>query len=252
MTPRQRFIEAITFGNPDKVPLMPGGPRESTKARWVREGMPAEKAKTGAVSFIINEVLGIDCPPCPDNSGFFADFRMRPQFEEKVLAHENGVLTIRDWMGCTIQISDAYDASYIRSAKDFVTRKWLAFPVYGREDWEKLKWRYNADDPARLPHDLIEAGNRTRSSDAVISLVVNGPFWQAREWMGMENLCMAFIDDPGLVKDMFSFWTEYVDRMLNRFLPYVHVTYVHYEEDMAYKAHSMISPAMTREYIQPA
>ena len=32
MNPRQRFLEALLFGKPDKVPFTPGGPRESTLA----------------------------------------------------------------------------------------------------------------------------------------------------------------------------------------------------------------------------
>jgi hypothetical protein len=37
MTHRERFIETLTFGKPDKIPLMHGGPRESTLKRWKEE-----------------------------------------------------------------------------------------------------------------------------------------------------------------------------------------------------------------------
>ncbi len=30
LTKRERFLQALHFGNPDKIPLAPGGPREST------------------------------------------------------------------------------------------------------------------------------------------------------------------------------------------------------------------------------
>lgn len=40
MTPRQRYIETLTFGNPDRIPFAPGGPRESTIANWHKQGLP--------------------------------------------------------------------------------------------------------------------------------------------------------------------------------------------------------------------
>ncbi len=44
MTPRQRFLETMHFGHPDKVPLQPGGPRESTLAAWHAQGLPEDVA----------------------------------------------------------------------------------------------------------------------------------------------------------------------------------------------------------------
>ena len=41
MTARERFIETLTFGTPDRVPFQPGGPRESTVAKWREQGLPA-------------------------------------------------------------------------------------------------------------------------------------------------------------------------------------------------------------------
>jgi len=37
MNSRQRFRETILFGNPDKIPLSPGGPRESTLREWRKQ-----------------------------------------------------------------------------------------------------------------------------------------------------------------------------------------------------------------------
>ena len=40
MTDRQRYLETMLFGKPDRVPFSPGGPRESTLKRWRSEGLP--------------------------------------------------------------------------------------------------------------------------------------------------------------------------------------------------------------------
>ena len=80
MTSAERFVAALTFGNPDKVPLLPGGPRESTRARWVREGMPAEAGENmgTALHHVICNELGIDMAEPINDTGFFVDFRMKP------------------------------------------------------------------------------------------------------------------------------------------------------------------------------
>ena len=44
MTPRERFITTLLFGEPfgepDRIPLEPGGGRESTRNAWHSQGLP--------------------------------------------------------------------------------------------------------------------------------------------------------------------------------------------------------------------
>ena len=42
MNQRERWLETLLFGKPDRVPLSPGGRRKSTRARWHSEGLPVE------------------------------------------------------------------------------------------------------------------------------------------------------------------------------------------------------------------
>ncbi len=53
---RERFVKTLTFGQPDKVPLQPGGPRESTLRAWRRQGLPEE----GNWHTHLMEILGIE------------------------------------------------------------------------------------------------------------------------------------------------------------------------------------------------
>jgi len=39
MTPRERYRATLLFKTPDKVPLRPGSPRESTLKRWHQQGL---------------------------------------------------------------------------------------------------------------------------------------------------------------------------------------------------------------------
>ena len=253
MTAVERYVAALTFGNPDKVPLSPGWPRESTRARWAQEGLPAEAAanSASAVRHVICNELGIDMPEPVNDTGLFVDFRMKPLFGEKVLEHKNGHYIVADWMGNVVEISDKFDYTYIREAKDFVTRRWISFPVTDRESWLRMRERYNPDTPGRVPDDMPAVAQRMRSYTGVTQIHINGPFWQLREWMGMEPLCIAFIDMPDLVHEMIDYWCDYVLAVLDKALPYAAPAVIHMSEDMAYKAHPMIGPDMTREFIQP-
>jgi len=249
MTPRERYLETLLFGKPDKIPFSPGGPRESTLAAWHQQGLPQGKNYMTA----LYEILGIqpDHPKKPA-VGLGVSFQMIPTFEEKVLEHKDGHYIVQDWMGAITEISDRYDYTYIRAAKDFVTRKWHRFPVQIREDWEKMKKRYNPDDPSRRPKDLKERCKAIQDRDYIVGLHFNGPFWQLREWVGMENLCMLMLDDPGFVQEMVDFWTEFVSQTMAPVLENAAIDSVGISEDMAFKGHSMISPKMARQFLLPA
>ena len=249
MMERERFREALLFGKPDKVPLQPGHPRESTLAVWHQQGLPEGVDWRNHLI----QVLGIQIEsPQQPRLGLGVSFKMIPAFEEKVLEHREGHYIVQDWMGAITEISDTYDYTYIRQAKDFVTRKWHRFPVQNRQDWEeKIKGRYDPHHPQRFPDDFAERCRRLQNRDYVLSVTVNGPFWQLREWCGFEGLCILMIDDPDFVQEMIDFWADFVAQTLAPILRQVELDYVQISEDMAYKAHSMISPAMTRRFLLP-
>jgi len=248
-TYRDLYLDTLLFRNPERIPLSPGGGRESTLRTWRRQGLPEDKDPYTAVL----EILGITPPP-GGAVGIPVDFRMIPQFEEKVLKHEHGHYLVRDWMGAITEISDEFDYTYIRNAKDFVTRKWHKFPVETRADWEDMKTRYRLDAPGRFPDDFAAQAANTAAmrADHITTIHVNGPFWQLREWCGFENLCMLCIEDPDFVAEMCQFWSDFVSQCITRITAHVPIDRFGISEDMAYKAHSMISPAMTREFLQPA
>ena len=248
LTERERFRETLLFGRPDRVPFQPGWPRESTLAAWHRQGL-TESADWQAY---LARVLGLECWPAQAGPDMGVSFRMIPTFEEKVLEHRDGHTIVQDWMGAIVEISDRYDYTYLRSPKDFVTRKWHRFPVENRRDWEeKIKWRYTAHHPDRFPADFVERCRAARGRESVLEITISGPFWQLREWCGLEALCLLMVDQPDFVQEMVAFWTEFVLQTLEPILRQVELDNVTISEDMAYKLHSMISPAMVRRFLLP-
>ncbi|NLO82631.1 MAG: hypothetical protein GX094_06185 [Clostridiales bacterium] len=247
MNARERYIETLTFGQPDKIPFIPGGPRKSTLARWRKEGLDEGMDFYEALC----KELGIDAPFSHPRSELGISFKMIPQFPEMVLEHREGHYVVQDWMGTIVEISDRYDVSYLRYAKDFVTRKYIKFPVENWKDWEEMKKRYDPECPARFPDDFKERCERLKSRDYPISLTISGPFWQLRDWCGLERLCIMMIEEPDFVQEMAQFWGDFVAKMLDKVLEEICPDQVLINEDMAYKAHSMISPAMTYKYLMP-
>lgn len=248
MTPRERYQATLLFENPDKVPLQPGGPRESTLKVWHQQGLPEHCSYID----VYHDLLGITKEVWRPQSPLNVSFKMIPTFEEKVLEHKNGHYIVQDWMGAITEISDKYDYTYIRSAKDFVTRKWHRFPVQTHADWDAMKGRFDPRDPKRFPKDIDETCKRLQDRDDVAHVHFNGPFWQMREWLGMENLCILMVDDPAWILEMANFWTTFVSDVLSFILERVALDSVGISEDMAYKAHSMISPAMVHQFLMPS
>lgn len=247
MTDRQRYLETMLFGKPDRVPFAPGGPRESTLANWHKQGLP-EGVDWHAY---MREQIGIE-PADSGGPGVWIKHTMIPEFDEKIIEEREDTLIVQDWKGNICEISKRFDASYLRGARDFVTRKWIKCPVESREDWERMKQRYDPDDPSRVPADLPELGRQLADRTWVVAVRgIHGPFWQLREWLGFERLCMMFLDDPALIRDMVSFWTDYISKLLLKVLPHVSIDCFHISEDMAYKTKSMISPEMARKYLGP-
>ena len=91
---RERYRRAILFGEPDKIPLMPGQPRESTLRRWHEEGLPEDKHYYEELM----EILGL---PVETSNEEMIDpgvsFKMIPPFEEKLIEHKNGHSIVQDW-----------------------------------------------------------------------------------------------------------------------------------------------------------
>ncbi len=247
MTDRERYLETLLFGRPDRIPFLPGLPRESTLKAWRGQGL-AEGADWEEE---VRKKIGIEPAPKREKPPVLLKAEMIPQFEEKVLEEKERTLIVQDWKGNVCEISREYDVSYLRIPKDFVTRKWIRCPVENRADWEAMKKRYDPDDPARIPEGLAALGKKLSHRDHVIGISVPGPFWQMREWLGFENLCMLFLDDPGLAAEMTAFWEGFVARLLDNVLARFPVDFVYVTEDIAYKEKAMISPAMNRKFLQP-
>ena len=251
ITERSRYISTLQFKKTDKIPFEPGKGRLSTLEAWHNQGLPSNI--TDYYTYL-REILGIPVIGGEGQDHYVRsiNFKMIPQFEEKVLETKEKSFIVQDWKGNICEISDQYDISYLNGQnEDFVTRRWIKCPVESREDWEDMKRRYDPNDLSRYPQDL-ENDEMCKANRIIVSaLKFPGPFWQLREWLGFEKLCMSFIEDPKWVHEMVELWEHFIVQVLkNIFTRYV-PDFIVLEEDMAYKQNAMISPQMCRDFLLP-
>lgn len=249
MTERERYVKTLLFEKVDKVFFSPGGPRESTLKRWHSEGLPED---VNWFEYLCKQI-GIPVEEGDKKERIYPriSFDMIPAFEEKIIEHKDGHYIVQDIKGAIVEIDDRFDFTYLRSAKDFVTRKWHKFPVENMSDWIEMKKRYNPLSPERVPVDIKEIGEKIKNRDYVISIGIPGPFWQLRDWCGFENLCILMAQDPDFVMEMANYWKEFVLSVLDRVKGHIVFDSVIINEDMAYKEKSMISPSMVRRFLLP-
>ncbi len=152
MTDRERTIATLTFGRPDRVPLHPGRGRKSTRERWHAEGLPAAIDDADGITAHAYLSAGGRRELPVAGEGFPVDVRMIPQFEEKVIERRGDTQIVQDWKGNVCEIGAEFDVTYLRTAIDFVTRRWIKCPVESRSDWLDIARRYDpieACTPAR-------------------------------------------------------------------------------------------------------
>lgn len=250
MNTRQRWLGSILFGEVDKPHFDPGQGRESTWQRWYQEGLPKDKKGDAIIEYAYRQAGGKE--PWPSSGpGFYMNERLMPPFEEKIIDKKERTQIVQDWKGNICEISNEFELRHLRDAIDFVTRRWIKCPVESRKDWTDMKRRYNPNEPSRLPKNTEELGQKLKNRDYPLQIHIPGPFWQSREWLGFENLCIMIHDDKKFVEEMIEFWCEYISQLLKRTFQYYIPDGVHISEDMAYKGFSMISPRACRELLMP-
>jgi hypothetical protein len=129
--------------------------------------------------------------------------------------------------------------------------QFMQFPVVNRQDFTNMLPRLDANHPDRLAPDWDARCAFYAQRDFPVGLTICGAFGHPRNLFGVEGLCEAYYDQPGLVHEILEQWTDFYIRLASRVWAGIQFDFVLIWEDMAYKGGSLISPRLVKEFMLP-
>ena len=245
MTGRERFLATMSHKPTDRPPNWEMGIWGQTADRWFAEGMPRDKVY---LDFFVGEPY-FDFDLRRDMG---VNTEMVPPFDEETLEEDERYVIVRHATGV---VSKALKEGTVRGTRPSMDQ-YLDFPVKDRQDFLKIKERYDPHSPVRYPLFWESNARAWRNRDYVLAWHAQGEghaglYWRARQWMGTEGLSLAFHDNPKLVHEMFDFHADFVIEVTKRALADVEIDYFYFGEDIAYKTAPLVSPQTYREFFVP-
>ncbi len=245
MNMRDRFLAVMEYKPVDRVPNHEVGVWQQTMDRWAAEGCDIYNFHwdwfTGEEAFAMDAREYIP-----------VQFDMVPAFTPEIIEKTDRYEIYRDSKGVTHKALLEGTSRGMRSSMD----QYLGFPVETTADFRKLKERYRANLASRYPAQWETLMlPRWKEREHVLVLGRNcstlGFYWRAREWMGTENLSLAWYDKPALMDEMMEFVADFTIEVSRPILEKTDVDYVFINEDMCMKNGPLLSPAMYERFIQP-
>jgi len=242
---RERFRRTMAFQKVDHPPFREFvGFWEETVNRWYREGLPTWICYGG--EGLGHATLGLgaltDYFGLEKEERIQIDFEPIPRFPRK---------TLEETERFYIEVDELGIKKTVMKTGTTVPR-FIENPVKTREDFEKIKKRFNPRDLRRYPkawsEELIE---HYRNLGIPVEIKFPGFFGQGRTWMGLKNFLLAFFRDPKFIHEMFDFWADFLIETMRPVVEAKVLDYVHYWEDMCYKNGPHISPSHFREFMLP-
>jgi uroporphyrinogen decarboxylase len=224
-------LHAILYGEPsDELCQFEWGYWPETVQRWHAEGLPADQEPWEATGITYYDRVPVAT-------------RLFPAFETVVLSEDDHIRVIRDSNGVIQEITTDH-MSFPR---------FLKHPVETLADFEALKARLDPNDPKRFPANWPEVARQLNQRDNV--LVMGGTeisfFGWHRDLMGVENLLMAYYDQPELIHAISEYHLHDLKTLYARIMPDIQFDFIFMWEDMSYKNGPLISPALVKEFMLP-
>jgi len=235
MTERERFLKYMRFEPVDRIPLMEMGVWDETLERWHHEGLPTWVTNLRQLEDYLDLDRSFNVNWLPISQEVY------PPFEPEVLEDQGDVLLIRDERGIVFRQQKRH-----KTIPEFVE-----FPIRDAEDYERLRPRLDGNSPGRYAEDFDEDLHWRRQRGEIIGVNFRSLFGFPRNYMGVEAWCMAFYDQPDLVRRMIADRVRFAKDVFARAMSAGGVDFVQVWEDMAYKTASLISPALVREFMLP-
>ena len=240
----ERYYRVLTYQDADRVPDVEFGYWPQTVRRWLAEGMDLELTadeQKQMFSAKVDAFFGFE------NAGFGLGLKgqMNPPFPEEVIERKASSVVMRDAAGVLAE-------RFLNDSDDSSIPHFLEFPVKGPDDWAAMKQRYRLDDPVRAADgEGVARARAAARAGKMISVGLTGFYGALRNWMGFENLSVAFYDYPDMIHDMVGHWAELYARQIEQLPDDVPLDYVSWWEDMASRNGPFVGPKMFAEFLQP-
>lgn len=223
MTPRERYVTALTGGTPDRVPV--GDYLFSRNLQQRILGRTTE-LYDGPTQMELAHRLGLDCMWVPING--FCGTEEQPHPEGTVYQDEWGV-------------------TYIKNGWPIMAQ--TATPIDSRADWE----RYRMPDP-RAPHRLhmIREANQANTHEVALQAGLLGPFTMLYWYlMDLETLALTIYDDPSLVHEMAATYVAWCLEVAEQAVRTARVDAFSISDDWGGTQALLMSPKHLREFFIP-
>lgn len=226
MNSRERFLAAMQFKAPDKLPLPSlfqtfGA---ETIRRWKREGLPHDDHHVRSFGFDRCELAPIDFGLLP--AGALAEASEAHEWEMGDRNHEEEAIARGDELKA-------------------------AFPLRSADTWVDFKRRLNPDSPARYPRFYSDWAAYRVERDYPLGLALNGPFSSLIEWMGPKALGDAFQTERGRIDEMVGYLGSFITETAKRAVETIRPDFVIVRERWAYRAPQVADLAIIEAALSP-
>ncbi len=228
---RELWQNIMHFKKPDRIPLINIESMREAIPRWHIEGLPP--------AMDVRDYLGLDHIEWVPIS-----FLPIPTFVRRILKEDSNY---------RIEVDDLGIKKKVLKKNPGLVYNYLEHPVKDRNDWEKMKERFDPHDIRRYPmswgDELVQYYN---TADHPIGLLIHPFFFRIGLYsMGLIKFLTTFYDNPELIHDMFSFWADFTIELTREILGRVNLDFVSIAEDMAYKSAPHVSPEMYKQFWLP-
>jgi len=237
MKSRERIRATLLGEKTDRAPYTGGmGMWGGTLNRWRQEW--------GGKEINMHEYFGFDegIANISDHHGL--RLGINPWYEHEVIEERERSVVVRNNQGIVLEQMRGIET----------IPNYIEYPVKDWDSWKKFKEeRLDLNNPPRIPENIKELGDNLNNGAAFVTLgsYPYGLFGTCRDFMGAEELLIAFIEEPELVFDMMNYLTDLWLSVYSEAVKYIKADQVHIWEDMSGKQGSLISPAMVSDFMLP-
>ena len=239
MTSRERHLAWLKGAKADRVPDYEFRTWDQTIMRWHREGLPAEYTNRNDAIMRYFHTDEEEYGPSP-----WLPMELLPGFKYQVVEEQGDTQIVQD--------DDGALGERMRPELGASIPRYVRYAIETRADWEKIRdERLKIDDPARVPADLDEVCARSLTADYPVVTWAGSTYGRLRNWMGVENISLAVVEEPEWIEEMLDHLTELKLAMFRKIAGKCRIDRVDWWEDMCFRNGPLISPAMFAKLLVP-